>query len=70
MTPYADLWQALPELIRNYPLPKRNDARDLAYQLFDRFARLKDDDGMTRLRFALETQEDLGAFYRRFDARS
>ncbi len=62
------LWAALPELIRNYPPDKRNAARELAYGLFDRFAKHRDEDGMTRLRFALETQEDLSIFTRRFGA--
>lgn len=64
-----DLWASLPELVRSYPLDKRNTTRELAYALFDRFARDKDDNGMTRLRFAMETQEDLGAFHRQLDAR-
>lgn len=64
-----DLWANLPELVRNYAPKDRATARELAYSLFDRFAKAKDEDGMTRLRFALETQEDLGVFYRSFDAR-
>ena len=63
---WESLWQALPELVRNYPPDQKDAARELAYALFDRFARTKDDDGMTRLRFAMETQDDLRRFYRAF----
>ena len=67
MSLYSDLWTALPELVRNYPPDQKDAARELAYALFDRFARTKDDDGMTRLRFAMETQDDLRRFYRAFN---
>lgn len=64
-----DLWPKLPELIRNYPEKTRASTRELAYSLYDRFTRSDDADGLTRLRFALETREDLSALYRQFDAR-
>ena len=64
-----DLWLHLPELIREYPSEKRSDTREMAYALFDRFMRARDEDNLTRLRFALETKEDLRAtFYARFES--
>ncbi len=54
----------LPELLRGYPPAKRDDARELAYSLLAKF--MGDDAMLTRLRFALEAQEDLReAFYAR-----
>ena len=54
-----ELWRDLPELIRGYAPDDRYDVRELAYSVFDRYAKTHDEHGITRLRFAMTTQQDL-----------
>jgi hypothetical protein len=54
------LWRDLPELVRSYPAEKRHDTRIHAYTLFDKFAGAQDEESLQRLRFVLETQQDVG----------
>ncbi len=56
---FTSLWRDLPELIRGYAPDDRYDVRELAYSVFDRYAKVHDEHGITRLRFAMTTQQDL-----------